>query len=298
MADNGPPRSPRSVSFPFRTELPPASLPSPPSLSDLPAGGAQPTETTSTVIVDAPLVSADPIPDLSPPATVADDPRDKYEFFTTPLKENPKPYAYDPLIDKQRGPVLVNKSGMGPRFRELPVDEFLKAIHKASPTDEQRKKFEGVDLSGVDVSKFKEKDWYPLLVRLALIAHHCRAHMYLSTDQDSQLGLRCLQRYQACVSQYRHSQSRGACRDGREEARLSHCDFQRRRCLLDQSIGCQGDEAHQTAKQKNQDDRRGVEGLRKGRRAFLGLGGHTCGNQARPEENRVLLPRRREEEAD
>ena len=181
MADNGPPRSPRSVSFPFRTELPPASLPSPRSLGDLPAGGAQPTETTSTVIVDAPLGSADPIPDLSPPATVADDPRDKYEFFTTPLKENPKPYAYDPVIDKQRGPVLVNKSGMGPRFRELPVDEFLKAIHKASPTDEQRKKFEGVDLSGVDVSKFKEKDWYPLLVRLELIAHHCRAHICLQT---------------------------------------------------------------------------------------------------------------------
>ena len=178
MADNGPPRSPRSVSFPFRTGLPPASLPSPPSLGDLPPGGAQTLETTSTATVNSPLVVSDPTPDSSPAAPLTDDPRAQYEFFTTPLKEHTKSYSYNPPTDKERGPVLVNKSGMGPRFHELPVDEFLKLVTRASPTAEEREKFEGVDLSRRDVSKFKEKDWYPLLVRLDLISHHCRAHIY------------------------------------------------------------------------------------------------------------------------
>ena len=100
---------------------------------------------------------------------MTDDPPAQHEFFTTPLKEHTKPYGYNPPTDKERGPVLVNKSGMGPLFHELPVDEFLKLVTRASPTAEERKKFEGVDLSGRDVSKFKEKDWYPLLVRLDLI---------------------------------------------------------------------------------------------------------------------------------
>ncbi|KAI0701156.1 hypothetical protein C8T65DRAFT_558590, partial [Cerioporus squamosus] len=69
------------------------------------------------------------------------------------------PFAYDPATDKQRGPYLIGKSAMGPRFRELPIDQFMKRVPGDAPTAEERKKFKQVDCSKAKV----EKHWYPLL---------------------------------------------------------------------------------------------------------------------------------------
>ncbi|RPD57224.1 hypothetical protein L226DRAFT_572563 [Lentinus tigrinus ALCF2SS1-7] len=161
MADKEPPTHSAENSASHLSEDLASAAPSPPpSPSQVHLEGAPTTSTASPPIAD------DAAPDSAAAAPVKDDLQDEvdpYNFYNTLLKDNPLPFSYDPTTDKQRGPWLINKSGMGPRFRELPIEQFLKLVNKTGPTDDERKKFTKVDLTGVKVEKMKEKDWYPYM---------------------------------------------------------------------------------------------------------------------------------------
>ncbi len=125
--------------------------------------------TTSTPSVDAPLAATDrdhpwsaPASAGSPSQSEEDDFDFDCDFSVTPLKDDCNQFAYYPPTDKQRGPFLIGKSAMGPRFCEYSIDKFMKRVPGDAPTAEERKKFEQVDCSKAKV----EKDWYPLLVRV------------------------------------------------------------------------------------------------------------------------------------
>ena len=90
-----------------------------------------------------------------------DPPKAENQFGTTPIKDNYNTFFYNPVTGTQRNPYLIGKGGMGPRFCEKPVSEFFEQVPGSLPTQDERKKFKGADLSKVKV----EKDIYPILVR-------------------------------------------------------------------------------------------------------------------------------------
>ncbi len=174
MADNDPaPLSASSSRHSHVEDGSPARPFSPPSPSQLNFGGAATTATSSAV---PPLPATQSNPGSSAPTPGAEDTRNKdptYDILVTPLRDTCSPFAYDPATDKQRGPYLIGHSAMGPRFRQLPVDEFLKRVPGDAPTAEDRKKFEGVDCSEAKL----EKHLYPLLVRSLSTSLTSRAHI-------------------------------------------------------------------------------------------------------------------------
>ncbi|RPD57226.1 hypothetical protein L226DRAFT_489397 [Lentinus tigrinus ALCF2SS1-7] len=170
MADNeSPTNSAENIAFHIFGDSASTAAPLPPSSPNQLHLEGGPTASTTSF---SPLAAGDPAPAPSAAAPIEDAPKnavDPYIFYNTPIKDGPNAHAYNPATDKQRGPWLVDRNGMGPRFRELPIDQFLEGVantgpkKKARPTDDERKRFTVVDLSEVKVDRLKEKDWYPYI---------------------------------------------------------------------------------------------------------------------------------------
>ena len=114
----------------------------------------------SNVDNNPPTTSTAPI--VSPSATESADARtlnQKQSFIRhTPSAYNT--FAYQPNVGKNLASLLVDESGMAPRFHLLGANIFLASIDGAAPTEDDYEKFKEPDLA----SKKKEHELYPELV--------------------------------------------------------------------------------------------------------------------------------------
>ncbi|KAM5541449.1 hypothetical protein V8D89_005003 [Ganoderma adspersum] len=132
--------------------------------------------------VDPPTTSTVPAASAPAPTTEPFDAKklDKKQSFIRHTPSAYNTFAYQPSVGKDLATLLVDESGMAPRFHLISAELFLASIEIDGPTEEDYKKFKKPDLAG----KKKEHELYSELaavVESVLEAAECDVLRFLDT---------------------------------------------------------------------------------------------------------------------
>ena len=108
------------------------------------------------------VVGDHPVPDVDPPTTQPLDAK-KLNQKQSFIRHTPSAYnafAYQPRVGKDLATLLVDESGMAPRFHLVDTEIFLGSVKGDAPTEDDIKKFKTPDIA----SKKTERELYPELV--------------------------------------------------------------------------------------------------------------------------------------
>ena len=104
---------------------------------------------------------ADPVPSSPGPAPPTNDPQgESRSSFVRHCPSSTNRDAYTKKSGRQLAPLLIDESGMGPRFHLLDNEVFSARIPGAKPSEADRKKFKSPKLR----KGMLERDIYPQLV--------------------------------------------------------------------------------------------------------------------------------------
>ncbi|KAM5541456.1 hypothetical protein V8D89_005010 [Ganoderma adspersum] len=165
MSDDGDSSSTRAE----EPQAPPPSQPSP--IGDHPASDVDPPTTSTVPAASAPAPTTEPFDAKK---------LDKKQSFIRHTPSAYNTFAYQPSVGKDLATLLVDESGMAPRFHLISAELFLASIEIDGPTEEDYKKFKKPDLAG----KKKEHELYSELaavVESVLEAAECDVLRFLDT---------------------------------------------------------------------------------------------------------------------